>query len=360
MKMASYTTAQRVQIVEFYFENDRSVRKVFRKLRDFYVRHNRPSEHTIRRIVDKFHETGSVLDLPRRRYARSGRSRENIAMVRENVAEDPHTSLSRRSQQLGLSETTTWRILRKDLALKPYKVQLTQDLRPTDHAQRRNFVNWIQEHPEDFSLKIMFSDEAHFEIGGYVNKQNCRIWGEENPRVMHMKQLHPQRVTVWCAIWSGGVIGPYFFQTEDGAAVTVNGERYRAMITNFLWQELVDMDLTDIWFQQDGATSHTARATVDLLHTRFPGRVISRNGDVNWPPRSCDLTPLDFFLWGYVKGEVYKSNPQTIPDLQAEIIRVIGGIEAELCQNVIRNFNKRINHCRDSRGAHLGDIIFRV
>ena len=93
---------------------------------------------------------------------------------------------------------------------------------------------------------------------------------------------------------------------------------------------------------------------------RFPGKVLSRNGDVNWPPRSCDLTPLDFFFWGYVKGEVYKSNPQTIPDLQAEIIRVIGGIEAELCQNVIRNFNKRITHCRDSRGAHLEDIIFRV
>ncbi|GFU14906.1 uncharacterized protein TNCV_3386901 [Trichonephila clavipes] len=55
------------------------------------------------------------------------------------------------------------------------------------------------------------------------------------------------------------------------------------------------------WFQQDGATCHAARATIDLLKDTFGDRLISRFGPVNWPPRSCDLTPLDYFLWGYVK-----------------------------------------------------------
>jgi len=80
-------------------------------------------------------------------------------------------------------------------------------------------------------------------------------------------------------------------------------------------------------FQQEGATCHTATDTINLLHTKFPGRVISRKGDVNWPPRSCDLTSLDYFLWGYVKSQVYKNNPQSIPELKDEIIRVIGEIE---------------------------------
>lgn len=79
------------------------------------------------------------------------------------------------------------------------------------------------------------SDEAHFHIGGYVNKQNCRIWGSENPHVTVEKQMHPQRVTVWCGFWSGGIIGPFFFENERGAAVTVNGERYRDMLNEFLF-----------------------------------------------------------------------------------------------------------------------------
>ncbi|GFU85740.1 transposase [Trichonephila clavipes] len=84
--------------------------------------------------------------------------------------------------------------------------------------------------------------------------------------------------------------------------VTVNGVRYRAMITNFFIPELNNHDVQEQWFQQDGATCHTARATIDLLKDTFGDRLISRFGPVNWPPRSCDLTPLDYFLWGYVKS----------------------------------------------------------
>jgi len=360
IKMESYTIQQRVQIVELFYENQRSVKNVFRKLRDFYGLHNRPSERTIGRIVQKFQDTGSVEDKKREKYSRSGRSLEHIVVVRESVHEEPEMSISRRSQQLGLSESTTWRILHKDLALKAYKVQITQELKPLDHLKRRSFVNFINEQPADFSQKIMFSDEAHFELGGYVNKQNCRIWGEENPRIIHEKPMHPKRVTVWCALWSGGVIGPYFFENAAGEAVTVNGVRYREMLSEFLWPELDNIDLDDIWFQQDGATPHFANETITLLRTKFPGRIIARNGDVNWPPRSCDLTPLDYFLWGYVKSQVYKNNPQSIPELKDEIIRVIGEIEPQLCQNVIENFNKRVDVCGAARGGHLADIVFRV
>ncbi|GFW81376.1 hypothetical protein TNCV_377241 [Trichonephila clavipes] len=77
----------------------------------------------------------------------------------------------------------------------------------------------------------------------------------------------------------------------------VNGDRYRAMITNFFIPELNNPDVQELWFQQDGATCHTARATIDLLKDTFGERLISRFGPVNWPPRSCHLTPLDYFLW---------------------------------------------------------------
>ncbi|GFV11544.1 transposase [Trichonephila clavipes] len=81
------------------------------------------------------------------------------------------------------------------------------------------------------------------------------------------------------------------------------------MITNFFIPELNNHAVQGLWFQQDGATCHTARATIDLLKDTFGDRLISRFGPMNWPPRSCDLTPLDYFLWGYVKSLVYADKP---------------------------------------------------
>ncbi|CAK1579984.1 unnamed protein product [Parnassius mnemosyne] len=212
----------------------------------------------------------------------------------------------------------------------------------------------------NFSEKVIFSDEAHFHLDGFVNTQNCRIWDSENPHAIHEKQMHPQRVTVWCGFWSGGVIGPYFFENEAEIAVTVNGIRYRNMITDFLWPQLDGMDLDNMWFQQDGATCHTAHETIDLLQQRFPEHIISRNSDVNWPPRSCDLTPCDFFLWGFVKSRVYANKPETIPELKSEIQRVIGEIQPHLCAKVMENFMKRVMACHRSRGGHLPDILFHT
>ncbi|GFV48406.1 uncharacterized protein TNCV_3026761 [Trichonephila clavipes] len=84
------------------------------------------------------------------------------------------------------------------------------------------------------------------------------------------------------------------------------------MITNFFIPELNNYDNQELWFQQDGATYHTARATIDLLKDTLGDRLISRFGPVNWPPRSCDLTPLDYFLWNYVKSLVYASASQAV------------------------------------------------
>ncbi|GFU68138.1 uncharacterized protein TNCV_248021 [Trichonephila clavipes] len=185
----------------------------------------------------------------------------------------------------------------------------------TDHQARRRFVEWAQNEiavVPDFHKRILFSDEAHFWLNSYVNKKNCRIWSEANPQVYVQTPLHPETLTVWCVVWAGGIIGPYFFKNNEGHNVTVNVDRYTAMITNCFIPELNNHDVQELWFQQDGATFHTVRATIDLLKDTFGDRLISRFGPVNWPPRSCDLTPLDYFLWDYVKSLVYADKPQTL------------------------------------------------
>ena len=286
---------------------------------------------------------------------------ENIAAVAESVREPPSTSTRHRSQQLDISRTSLIRILHEDLAMKPYKVQLMQQLKPIDYPKRLKFANWaVGRLAEDgeFYRKIIFSDEAHFHLGGYVNKHNCQIWGTENPHVIVEKPMHPSRVTVWCAFWSNGIIGPFFFENEDGDTVTVNGERYRAMLTDCFFEEIKAEDLDDIWFQQDGATCHTANATIDLLRPIFGNRIISRNGDVTWPPRSCDLTPLDYYVWGAVKDKCYANNPETIQDLKDEIQTAIADIRPETIENVLKNWVHRMGYCQVNRGGHLIEIVF--
>ncbi|GFT95956.1 uncharacterized protein TNCV_312711 [Trichonephila clavipes] len=116
----------------------------------------------------------------------------------------------------------------------------------------------------------------------------------------------------------------------------------------------------ELWFQQDGATCHTARATIDLLKDTFGDRLISRFGPVNWPPRSCDLTPLDYFLWGYVKSLVYADKPQTLDHLEDNIRRVIADIRPQMLEKVIENWTSRLDYIRASRGSPVPEIIFKM
>ncbi|GFX53563.1 transposase [Trichonephila clavipes] len=231
-----------------------------------------------------------------------------------------------------------------------------------DHQARRRFVEWAQNEiavVPDFHKRILFSNEAHFWLNGYVNKQNCRIWSEANPQVYVETPLHPEKLTVWCALWAGGIIGPYF-KNDERHSVTVNGDRYRAMITNFFIPELNNHDVQELWFQQDGATCHTARATIDSLKDTFGDRLISRFGPVNWPPRSCDLTPLDYFLWGYVKSLVYADKPQTLDHLEDNIRRVIADIRQQMLEKVIENWTSRLDYIRASRGSPMPETIFKM
>ncbi|GFT38450.1 uncharacterized protein TNCV_2052491 [Trichonephila clavipes] len=118
--------------------------------------------------------------------------------------------------------------------------------------------------------------------------------------------------------------------------------------------------VAELWFQQDGATCHTARATIDLLKDTFGDRLISRFGPLNWPPRSCDLTPLDYFLWGYVKSLVYADKPQTLDHLEDNICRVIADIRPQMLEKVIENWTCRLDYIRGSRGSPMPEIIFKM
>ena len=112
------------------------------------------------------------------------------------------------------------------------------------------------------------------------------------------------------------IIGPLFFENEQGEAVTINGNHYRAMLKEFLFTKIEKEDIGNIWFQQEGATCHTAETILDVLRPVFTDRIISRRTDIVWPSRSCVLTPLDYYLRGAVKDKCYADKPETIDALK--------------------------------------------
>ena len=88
------------------------------------------------------------------------------------------------------------------------------------------------------------------------------------------------------------------------------------MLRDYFFPNIEEKRMGSYHFEQDGATSHTTRVSMALLREKFPGKLILRFGEIDWPPRSSDPNPPDFYLWGYLKSKVYEEDPGTVEDLK--------------------------------------------
>ena len=134
------------------------------------------------------------------------------------------------------------------------------------------------------------------------------------------------------------------------------------MLNEFLFPKIEKEYIVNIWFQQDGAPCHTAEATLDVLRPVFEDRIISRRADVVWPPRSCDLRPSDYYLWGVVKDKCYAAKSETVDalkdNIREAISEAISEIQVHTIDNVLKNWTDRVGFNMASRDNHLNEIIF--
>ena len=153
-----------------------------------------------------------------------------------------------------------------------------------------------------------------------------------------------------------------WFEDANERATTVNIERYIQVMRQFYATlgRRRGIVRDQQWFQQDGATPHTSNDLLAWLQQHFPGRLISRRCDPEWAPHSHDLNPPDFYLWGYLKDNVYRNNPQIIQELKQAITFQIRQIPREECARVIENFARRLEVCRQRGGGHLEHILERA
>ncbi len=304
-----------------------------------------PSHTTITRVATRFESRGSVIDKPPFHTKPSEKREEAKNQLKSLYSENPSLSIRKAACAVGISCSMTRDILLNDLKLKPYKYNDCHELLDGDDQRRMDFASWLSNLPANAHKWFIFSDESYFYLTESINKQNNRMWLESRPIDWIERPLNDEKVLVWCAISATKIYGPYFFEE------TVNQYNYLDMLKNFFWpKHLRTKDYKKYYFQQDGATAHTANSVQDWLSSKFSDRFLDKN---RWPARSPDLNPCDYFLWGYLKSKVYNPLPKNLDDLKANIEREVKNIKSDILASTILNFKKRCLLITKTDGGHI-------
>ena len=118
------------------------------------------------------------------------------------------------------------------------------------------------------------------------------------------------------------------------------------------------VDRNSQWFQQDGATPHPFNASLQWLEKHFLRRIISRRTDNEWASHNPDMSPPDFYLWEFLKNNVFQNNSRSITDLKKEITKKIREILKEEYRRVIDNFSGRVQVCLQRAERHLEYVLY--
>jgi hypothetical protein len=209
----------------------------------------------------------------------------------------------------------------------------------------------------NFLSFVLATDEAGFTREGIFNARNTHVWADENPYAI--RKLNFQRefsLNVWAGIINGHLLGPHIMPRR------LNGVEYLNFLDNVSYELLEDLPLAvreRIWYLHDGAPCHYALIVREWLNNNFPERWIGRNGPVAWPPRSPDLNPCDFFLWGYIKSLVYATQINTIEKLRERVENAATVIRNNriLLGRVEECYLRRIESCLHNNGNHFEHLL---
>ena len=143
------------------------------------------------------------------------------------------------------------------------------------------------------------------------------------------------------------IIGSFFF-----AEKSITAQIYLDLLTEYVSPQLEQYQPLVI-FQQNSAPPHWGLAVRQFLNDTFPERWIGRDGTIPWPPHSPDITPLDFSLWGYVKGIVYRTKVRDVSDLQQRIIEALDTVTVDMLARTWLEIEYRLDILRATDGAHV-------
>lgn len=347
------TLEQRIYLIQCYGIGEVSYKyaiEIFnRKFPDVYV-----SVNTLRNLVHKFTVHGDVKDVKKRKKIYDENDAATI-LVLESVRINPQLSLRTRAKQVGgISKSHVNNIMseNKFYAFKPTFIHKLQE---GDDLFRLEFSLLMGERILEsriFHHNIIFTDESTFTTNGIISTQNCRFWAKENPHFkIYTNSQKVKKVNVWCALTYNRVIGPFFLERR------LNSNYYLEILNEYFMPQLEEENLEfrrNMVFQQDGCPAHSTLVITNWLNEQFPQKWIGRHGPIYWPPRSPDLTGMDYFLWGYLKQKVYATDMHdNIEVLKDRITDAIATVTPEIIHNVYHEFRERMEKCVDVGGFQV-------
>ena len=303
-----------------------------------------PSIQSIYSLKMKLKRTGSIHNRKGQGRKRTIVIKENISLIEEELYHDDELSVRELATRLNLKATSVFECL-KELNLKSFHFHPEEKLNEPIKSMRVLFCkNFIRLH-QSTKFKIWYSDESNFNLNQTTNIHNKRYYSMKNEFRKIQVQKKGKSISVWAAINAEGKI---VFEIYEGIQTA---ENYKERLErNF---PLMEMD--SHWFQQDGASIHTATIVSTHLNKVCKRRWIGLESNrLFWPPYSPDLSPLDFFLWGYVKDLVFGNNPETTDDLKEKIIQTLNSIPPEMIAKACLSVNERCLNCIEREGERIG------
>lgn len=303
------------------------------------------------RLKDNLTEFGSFVKPRSKNYQNDTVDEETILVV--GSVEANHEASSREiARDIGVSKTKTLKILKR-YKYKSYHYHKNQYLKPEDLLRRHEFCNWFlrkENEVQNFSDNIIWSDEAHISSAGIFNRQINRYWAKENPHLTISRRAQGKfGFNVWCCLKRHCLVY-YIFRG------TLNSNQYIEILEHNLENLLDNLPLEErqtVVFQQDGAPAHNALIVRNYLNELFPNNWMGTQGPIKWPARSPDLSPLDFFLWGFLKNKIYKYPSTTEEELRENIERAFEAVQPLQILNATRSLTKRCNSCISHNGGHF-------
>lgn len=341
-----------------------------------------PCRDAVHKMMSRYKNEGVL-----RRKKTGGRKAHNhdeavqAALVVENEPASVREAQFRlEADGIKLCRKTIANVAKKVHGLLKMKRNIGQALTPDAVNRRQRFANMFLERLNfgHIDLKnICFTDESLFGPGHHVNRHNEIVWRKpgpetdrelENMRVDRQKKGHEVHAFV-VLHHKLGAVGPWFIdeipdETGKPNSNILTGQKYVHLLKNFVFpklKELLGSDYDTMIWQQDGASSHTCRESLDFLFHEFgEGRVITSRGrrqphpiHMEWPPYSPDLTPLDFSFWPIYKKTVGILRARTKPQLKLILREQISACTDDVVKRMIDDIPVRLRCLQHARGKHI-------
>lgn len=352
--MATYTNQEYADILFIYGYCNGNAAEARREYQRRFPNRRIPDARVFATTYRVIAETGSV----RHRRVDAGAPRVYQVGAEEAILEhfedQPTTSTAIVASQTGASRWKVWTTIHS-MGSHPYHYTPVQGLEEADPERRVDFCRMIlNEDAENrsFLTDILWTDESNFGREGITNFHNLHYWAEENPHLTRETRFQRKfSVNVWMGVIGRYLIGPHFFPER------LNGEVYENFLRDDLPGLLDDVPLATrrrMIFQNDGCPAHHRLTVRRFLDERFPNRWIGRSGPINWPARSPDLTPLDFYVWGRMKELVYATPVNTREELMERINEAATHLRNNMTERTTRSeIRRRCRACIRNRGSHF-------